>query len=567
MTERIQRWALRQGSNAARLICAAFRALRADARSARLPGGTDAHDRPGIGRVARISTFVCSILALAAATPAASGGNYLTRPQALEAAFPGARSFAPVELPREPKAQEELRRASRLRGLPRSIHEARNEHGAVLGWAVERDVIGKSEPITYLLAVNADQRVLSVEILAYRESHGGEIRREAFRKQFVGKTDDSELTLGRDVRNITGATLSCRAITDGVHDDLLALRYVLERKPHDAQADQGTLVEPQRFASSEQGLFRRAQVCMGTQLEITIAGVPHDLAERASSAAFAEARRLDGLLSHFRDDSDVSRIARADSQGAKVAPETYRLLEASKELSDRTLGSFDPCLGAAIQLWRDSVRTQVWPTPEDIRETRDRCGVGLLVLHPDGLRVALRNPMARIDLGGVGKGYALDQMAAVLRAQGVNRSLLNFGGQLLALDPPPGEDGWTVEVGSPVDRHRSLITLSLNRLSVASSGTSEQLLSIGARSIGHIIDPRTLHPVDSRRIATAIAVRAMDADAWSTAAFVLGDDGLSLAEASGVGLLIADPFAEPRTNPLFRELANTTGEALAAPGR
>lgn len=559
---------------ASQLLSAGARSTRASAWASRVRVRPNALGCPShacrqrvLGRVAIVAALVCSLVANAASRPATMTDGYLTHPQAVEAAFPGAKAFVTVELPADPVAQAAIRRGSRLQSLPRSIHEVRNERGGVLGWAIERDVTGKSEPITYLLAVDTEQRVHSVEILAYRESHGGEIRREAFRRQFVGKTHDSLLALGRDVRNITGATLSCRAITDGVHDDLLALRYLLEKNASATRRDEATTVEVSAFSPIDTALFRRAQVCMGTQIDITIAGVPHDLAERASSAAFAEARRLDDLLSHYKSESDVSRIARAGPQGAEVAADTFRIIEASKELSERTGGAFDPCLGAAVELWKDAVRLQVWPTPRQLEEAHLHSGLKLIHLDPARKRIALKSPLAKFDLGGIGKGYALDRMATELRAHGVNSALLNFGGQILALDPPPDREGWTVEIGNPVDRSVPIATLRLSRASVATSGSSEQVRSIGVEPVSHILDPRTIRPVNSQRIATTIAVRATDADAWSTAAFVLDSQALALAEAHGVGVMIATPSGSRQTNALFQKMIHSNGELLAAPRR
>jgi len=136
---------------------------------------------------------------LAVVLPAAHATTYLTVAQAQQALFPGA-SFTALEL----KRREHVWRASSG------------------GWFIVDEVLGKHELITYAVAVDGQGRVHGIEILEYRESHGGEIRDAKWRGQFVGKSAADPLRLDRDIRNISGATLSCRHVTDGVKR-LLAL--------------------------------------------------------------------------------------------------------------------------------------------------------------------------------------------------------------------------------------------------------------------------------------------------------------------------------------------------------
>jgi len=125
--------------------------------------------------------------------PAAHATTYLTVEQAQQVLFPGA-SFTPVEL----KGKERAWRA------------------ADAGWFVVDEVLGKHELITYAVGLDPQGRVRGIEVLDYRESHGGEIRDPRWRLQFAGKTARDPLQLERDIRNISGATLSCRHVTDGV---------------------------------------------------------------------------------------------------------------------------------------------------------------------------------------------------------------------------------------------------------------------------------------------------------------------------------------------------------------
>lgn len=156
-------------------------------------------------------------IVLAALPAAAWAVDYLSPAEAEAAMFPQADAFATVNL-RFDSAQ--LQEIAHLAGLParsaqwgvRVAQRAR----APLGYVVVDNVVGKFELITYAVAVGTDGAIRQIEILSYRESHGGEVRLPAWRRQFAGKTSAAPLRVGDDIANISGATLSCTHVTDGV---------------------------------------------------------------------------------------------------------------------------------------------------------------------------------------------------------------------------------------------------------------------------------------------------------------------------------------------------------------
>jgi hypothetical protein len=147
------------------------------------------------------------------ATPLAQvayAAQYMTVEQAQRAAFPDATAFAATE-----PAPDALRAIAAAPGwMPKIWHARAGDRD--LGWLIIDQVIGKSELITYAVALDPNGAVISIEILDYRESHGGEIRLAGWRKQFVGKTGADPVELNKDIKNISGATLSCRHVTEGV---------------------------------------------------------------------------------------------------------------------------------------------------------------------------------------------------------------------------------------------------------------------------------------------------------------------------------------------------------------
>lgn len=154
---------------------------------------------------------------------AAYAVQYMSVAEAQRAAFADASEFAPVALDRAAldAALAAVPESALGNGWSPRVWQARKDGGA-LGWLLVDQVIGKAEAITYALALDPHGAVLGLEVLEYRETHGGEIRLPAWRRQFVGKTTEDPVRLDSDIHNISGATLSCRHVTDGVRR-LLAL--------------------------------------------------------------------------------------------------------------------------------------------------------------------------------------------------------------------------------------------------------------------------------------------------------------------------------------------------------
>lgn len=447
------------------------------------------------------------------------GVEYLTVDEALAVHFPQADRFA-KEVVIPPKGLE-------LRKRKTPTHYFRYEAWAgdeLVGFAVVDDVLGKSRPITYMLATTPDAEVVGIEILAYRESHGHEVGREAFRDQFKGRDVDSTLRLGGDIRNISGATISCRSITAGVAD-LLALLDATPKVVVEAEAP-ATVLEPAPPASLPCGAEAvcRARVLMNAPLGIAVRLAGATDAERGTARAaalqhmeraYAEVARLEARLSAFAEQGDPARVARAaGGEPVEVAPETLALLRRALEVADKTGGAVTPLAGPLVRLYREADAPHEAALSAAVQLTRP----SLVQLGPGTVRLA-RAGMG-LDFGASGKGFALDAAAAQLVEQDAATSaLLDFGGQLLVAGPAPA-GGYPVELadGTP---------LALTAGSLATSSDAER----GA----HVFDARTGKPVASHGAVTVWAQSALDADLWSSALWVLGEkQGLALAKAEGI---------------------------------
>lgn len=256
---------------------------------------------------------------------------------------------------------------------------------------------------------------------------------------------------------------------------------------------------------------RPAMRAMGTDLHVVAPG--H---ERAVRGLFVQ---WEATLSRFLPLSDVSRANQAAGTAVEVSPLTVTVVETALAAARATGGLYDPCLGAhmeeigyatswsARRRWDDVVVPGVAPAAGRWREVRlDRAGRRLTV--PRG---------ARLDLGGIAKGMAVDAAAAMLRARGVPRGLISAGGDLAVWGTPPGEPGW------PVDLPDTAGAVCLVHGALATSGTLRRRWNAGGEAVHHVIDPRTGRPSTGDAVAvTVLAERLVHAEVAATAALVLG---------------------------------------------
>ena len=464
----------------------------------------------------------------------ANAAEYLTGDEAMALAFGSDVRFERKNtiVPDEDRAA--LAKTLGKRRISRffEYYEVRQDDRSI-GYAVVDDVKGKHLMIDYMIAFNGDHSVRAVEVLAYRESYGDEIRQSGFRNQFVGRKPGEPLRLNREIVNISGATISCRSMIEAVGEKLAFVHALL---PRCAETERGASVDLDQ-PTEETTIRRRSRMLMGTVLEIEVRGLASAEADNAINAAFAEVERIESLISSWRPDSEISRINRASvGELVEIDLEAWSLLDRCREYHALTQGRFDVTVGPLIDVWRRAERTGLMPKSGSVAEARGRIGMDRLDL-PQEARVQASIGDLRIDLGGVGKGYAMDRAAAVLRDSGADVALLNFGGQLLALDPPAGMDGWPTLISEGTSDWRMVF---LANESLATSGDSERFIEIEGRRHSHIIDPVAGAPSSGRVMTSVIARSAELADVWATALFLLGEEGLKDGQADLVDALVVE---------------------------
>jgi thiamine biosynthesis lipoprotein len=248
---------------------------------------------------------------------------------------------------------------------------------------------------------------------------------------------------------------------------------------------------------------------------------------RAAGIAFAEIRRIERLLSKYDPESEVSRLNRAGR--LQVSRETFYLIQKAKDFSQASGGAFDITVGPLVDLWGFSSRNYRLPSAQEIASALKCVGAEKIILRPADNVVEFTVSGVKIDLGGIGKGYALDCAAQKLKAAGVASCLINAGGQVLAVGDNAGAP-WRVAIRSPRGQGVRAF-LALRNGSVSTSGDYQHYFVSHGRRYSHIIDPRSGYPAQSGVTAvTIIAADGMTADALSTAVFVLGKEkGAALA--------------------------------------
>ncbi|MBI4161978.1 MAG: FAD:protein FMN transferase [Acidobacteria bacterium] len=240
-------------------------------------------------------------------------------------------------------------------------------------------------------------------------------------------------------------------------------------------------------------------------------------------AVAEEIERLEGLLSRFRPESQVSRLNRA-AGGAAVAPgpEVLTVLETGLWLHRTTGGAFDVTVGPLVALWRDAGLRGFLPSGEETARALALVGSDSLEFDRRSGTVRLPRAGMAIDLDGVSKGYIVDRAVEVLRARGVRRGLVNAGGDLRAF-APAGSDPFRIGIRDPAGGAEAILgEVPLRDGAAATSGNYERFVEIGGRRYGHILDPRTGLPVDRVLSATVLAPEAMRAGGLATGLFLLG---------------------------------------------
>jgi thiamine biosynthesis lipoprotein len=279
--------------------------------------------------------------------------------------------------------------------------------------------------------------------------------------------------------------------------------------------------------------FEFQQPHMGTLFMITLYAGDQATARSAAEAAFAKVAELNQRMTDYDPESELMRLCRHPVGGpVPVSDELFAVLAESQRLAALSSGAFDVTIGPVVRQWRRARRTEVLPSPEQLNRARAPVGWQKIRLDPEQQTDTLLATTMQLDLGGIAKGFAADQALAVLRERGIKRALVAASGDIAVGDPPPGQRGWRVSIGTPFQTEGTERSLILANAAVSTSGDVEQSVVINEIRYSHIVDPRTGIGLTNRCQVSVIARHATQTDALATAVSILGaEEGCRLIES------------------------------------
>jgi len=294
-------------------------------------------------------------------------------------------------------------------------------------------------------------------------------------------------------------------------------------------------------------LVYKKKYIMGTVFEIAAYGESSEHTSAAIDEAFQEIVRIDDLMSNYKPDSALSKLNRsAHFRAQKVPIDLYRVIEQAVQFSRLSGGRLDITVAPLVNLWKAALAGDSIPSPEQQRRAEDCVGYKKIELRPPD-QVTFQSSCLQLDLGAVGKGYAIDRASEILRSSGIRDAFLNSGGStILAMGSPPGQSAWLVHLRDPSHKIDPYVMLKDQSVST-SEQTAPSLL--GPKSAGHIIDSATGRPTETEFAVSVITSSGTPSDGLSTTLLLLGPKaGKPLVDSmTNVSAIWLSPKAEIET--------------------
>lgn len=295
---------------------------------------------------------------------------------------------------------------------------------------------------------------------------------------------------------------------------------------------------------------------MGTVFRIALYTTDEAPAREAIAAAFARGEEINAACSDYDPDSELSRLNAHRGPGPlPVSPTLATVLAHARTTADATSGLYDPTLGTLTTLWREARDSGELPAPAALARAREATGWQHLEVDLEENTARITKPGVHLDLGGIAKGYAADEMLSVLRRAGFPRALIAAGGDIRLGTPPPGASAWRVGLRTLSPDVPEFINAA--NCAVSTSGDLHQFVVIGNQRFSHIIDPRTGLGLGNRIAATVVAPTAIQSDPLATFCCIAPDQALEAFLGGEIACRIvsldADGAAD-RRSPHFPEV-------------
>ena len=273
--------------------------------------------------------------------------------------------------------------------------------------------------------------------------------------------------------------------------------------------------------------------------ELHVAGTDRRRADRAAEAAIADVKRIEAKYSRYRDDSVTGAINRAAGAGAvAIDAETASLLRYADRCHALSGGLFDITSGVLRYAWDFKRRPARMPTGDELAAARAL--IGWPRVEWTDARVRLPTAGMELDFGGIGKEYAADRAAAIVRDAGIAHALVNLGGDVRAVGPRADGAPWRVAIRDPRNAEGVVATLRVDDEAVATSGDYERYVEVEGRRYCHLLDPRTGMPVAHWQSASVVAPLAILAGSYATIAMLACERAQPFLDAQRVRYLLID---------------------------
>lgn len=274
-----------------------------------------------------------------------------------------------------------------------------------------------------------------------------------------------------------------------------------------------------------------ARNAMATRFELVLHGDDPMALRAAGEEALDEIDRLENRLSLYRPGSEIAQLnAQAAHEPVRVSPELFALLEHARQLHAETGGAFDITIAPLVRCWGFMGANGKMPTQEEVIAARECVGMQHVQLDPQTRSVHFSRPGVMLDLGAIGKGYAVEQAAGILREAGITSALVHGGtSTVCAMGPPPDAETWEIAIEQPPGTSKPCGNwpppISLRDEAMSVSAIWGRSFVTDGKLLGHVIDPRTGQPVNGALLSAVVLPSATETDALSTALLVLGTHG------------------------------------------
>ncbi len=287
--------------------------------------------------------------------------------------------------------------------------------------------------------------------------------------------------------------------------------------------------------------MQKTERIMGTEVTITVVARSHEEGEAAIEAGMAELRRLDAMMSLYKDDSEITKVNLAAGKNpVKVSPEMIEVVEHAAEISKLSGGAFDVTVGPLVVLWQMRLKEGKTPTDAEIARVRHLVNYQNIVIDKKASTIFLKKPGMIMDFGGM-KGYIADRVAYLFKKRGINNAIIAVAGDIWVLGHREDGKPWRIGVQHPRDHDKTLTVLDLSDKYISTSGDYERFVIKENKRYHHIIDPRTGKPSKGTISATLIGDKGAIIDPLTKVPFILGpDEGMKIVKKLGAEAIIVD---------------------------